>query len=157
MKTLRGKYVEGRKAYVLRKPAIPGETEALYIFGWPETLADRLLMWLGKEKDERTPDELAATLEALTDPAIDVSGYRLLVADRALVAQEAAGLLDLEDLDIQYPGKSDDEYQIREYCARIRDAGILHDWLDAMTTYDKDLDAPGLVEQIHRQIDEAGE
>lgn len=155
-------FLDGRtteqRAMVLRKPEIPGEAPEYYVFGWPERLADLLLQWQGWSKDQRTPDEIAATLQALRDPAIDLAGYKLLDADRAIIAREAAWLLPMEDIIPYFPDISTDEYAIREWTARyVRDAGILHGLLDAMVEHDKDLDAPGLVAQIHRQIDEADE
>lgn len=171
-----------QRAYALVCPASEesGESE---VFGFAPKLADLLLLWKGwwkempadalEEKIEsaqradktfdpelqrkriRTPDEIDACIQALLDPSIDVWGYQLVEAQHR-VMRAAAFLLDLDDLLPYYQGKkTDDEIEIREWIQwNVRDCGIKHILLDAMIEYDRDLDAPGLIAQIHIQIDE---
>lgn len=180
---LSGKHlVTDQRAYALVCPATEesGETEH---FGFAPKLADFLLSWHGwwrempaSEFDEeiessrradktfdpdvqrqriRTPDEIRACIHALLYPAIDVWGYRLVEAQHR-VMRAAAYLLDLDDLVPYYEGPAtNDEIDIREWVQwNVRDCGIKHVMLDAMVEYDRDLDAPGLLAQMHAQIDE---
>lgn len=48
------------RACALIKPVIPGEAPASVIFGWPLTLAEKMLMWQGWDKEDRTQDDLLA-------------------------------------------------------------------------------------------------
>lgn len=180
---LSGKHLlTGQRAYALVCPATDesGETEH---FGFAPKLADLLLSWKGwwrempaAELEEeimavlradktfdpdlqrqriRTQDEIRACIQALLDPHIDVWGYSLVEAQHR-VMRSAAFLLPLEDLLPYYEGAATkDEIEIREWVeCKVRDCGIKHVMLDAMVEYDRDLDAPGLLAQIHAQIDE---
>jgi hypothetical protein len=170
------------RAYALICPASEesGESE---VFGFAPKLADLLLSWKGwwndmpaeeleaeiedaqradktlapdlQRKRIRTPDEINACIQALLDPRIDAWGYRLVEAQRR-VTRAAALLLPLDDLIPHYEGpETDDEIEIREWIEwNVRDCWVKHVLLDAMIEYDRDLDAPGLLAQIHRQIDE---
>jgi hypothetical protein len=170
-----------QRAYALVCPATQdgGETEH---FGFAPKLADMLLSWKGWWKipadeleDEiesarradktfdpklqrhriRTNDEINACIQALLDPHVDVWGYRLVEAQHR-VMRAAAFLLDLYDISKYYEGPAtDDEIEIREWIRRnVRDCGIKHLMLDAMIEYNRELDVPGLLAQIHAQIDE---
>lgn len=180
---LSGKHlIAGQRAYALVCPATDesGETEH---FGFAPKLADLLLLWKGWWKDMpaellekeiesacradqtfdpdlqrqriRTQGEITACIQALFDPRIDVWGYRLVEAQHR-VMRAAAFLLDLDDLAPYYHGPvTDDEIEIREWIEwNVLDCGIKHLLLDLMVEYDRDLDAPGLLAQIHAQIDE---
>lgn len=183
MITFSGKHLlTDPRAYALVCPVseASGETEC---FGFAPKLAALLLSWkgwwqempVGQREEEMenaqradptfdpdvqrqricTQDEINATIQALLDPRIDVWGYRLVEAQHR-VMRAAAFLLDLDDLLPYYEGPAtEDEIEIREWIQwNVRDCGIKHILLDAMVEYDRDLGAPGLLDQIHQQIDE---
>ena len=172
-----------QRAYALICPEIPGECPGTECFGFAPKLADFLLGMKGWMKDApadeieeeirsmeradptfnaglqrgrvRTPDEIRTTIQALLDPHIDMWSYRLVEAQHR-VMRAAAWTLDLADLLPYYRrAQTDDEIVIREWCEHnIRELGVKHILLDLLVQYDRDLDAPGLIEQIHRQLDE---
>lgn len=146
-----------KTAYALIKPAISGEAPASMHFGFVEKLADSLLGWQGWTKAARTDDEIAATIEALLNPQIDVFGYRLVRAE-TVALKESAWTLDIEDVSIYYDGPATaDEYEIRGWVERnVKDVGIKHALFDNLVEHDRDLNALGLVDAIKAQIDEAG-
>lgn len=181
---LSGKHLlTDQRAYALICPEILGERPETECFGFAPKLADFLLSMKGWLKDAspdeiegeissmkradptfnadlqrervRTPDEIWATIQALLDPYIDAWGYRLVEAQHR-VMRAAAWTLDISDLLPYYDGQAtDDEDIIRDWCEHnIRDLGVRHILLDALVQHDRDLDAPGLLEQIHRQLDE---
>lgn len=145
-----------KTAYALIKPAVSGEAPESIHFGFAEKLADSLLAWQGWSKTRRTDDEKAATVEALLNPQIDVFGYKLVRAE-TVVLKEAAWAIDLEDVSVYYDGpETSDEYEIREWVERnIDDSGIKHALFENLIEHDRDLLAPGLVDAIKSQIDEA--
>ena len=123
----------------------------------------------------RTPDEIQACIQALLNPQIDLWGYRLVEAQER-VMRAAAWLLDLDDLLPYFAGDPriartlqagmvgdrdeafyEAEQKFRTWIAwHVRDLGIQHILLDAMAAHDSDLKEPGLLAQIHRQLDEVG-
>lgn len=172
---LSGKYLmTDHRAYALVFPETSegNETEK---FGYAPKLADFLLSlrgWIKADADKehlaaltdadpsanlarlRTDDEINATIQALLDPMIDVWGCKLVEAQHRVV-RAAAWLLPLDELAPYYEGAATDEIEIREWIEwNVRDCGIKHVLLDAMIEYNRDLDAPGLLAQIHAQIDE---
>jgi hypothetical protein len=146
-----------QRAYALIVPEMSGERPEYAKFGFAPRLADYLLGVHGWDKSRRTDDEISAMVQALFDPMIDVWGCRLIEAQHRVV-HDVAWVLDLADLHPYYDGPAtDDEYVIREWIERhLRDLSIKHILLDALVQYDGDLDAPGLLAQIHRQLDEEG-
>lgn len=128
-----------------------------------------------QRKRIRTQDEITACVQALLDPKIDVWGYRLVEAQHRVV-RAAAWLLETETLLPYFEGDSAIARQIRTKRPGVMDEafydaeqafrswfehhplelGIRHILLDAMVEYDRDLDAPNLLDQIHRQMDEEG-
>jgi len=180
---LSGKHLlTGQRAYALVCPAT-AESDETEHFGFAPQLADLLLSWQGwwrempaaeldaelkavqradktfdpdvQRQRIRTQDEINACIQALLDPAIDVWGYRLVEAQHR-VMRAAAFLLDLDDLAPYYEGPdTDDEIEIRGWVQwNVRDCGIKHEMLESMVEYDRDLNVPGLLAQIHAQIDE---
>ena len=123
----------------------------------------------------RTPDEIHACIQALLNPQIDLWGYRLVEAQER-VMRAAAWLLDLGDLLPYFAGDPriartlragmrgdrNEAFYEAESAFRtwiewnVRDLGIQHILLDAMVAHDSDLNEPGLLAQIHRQLDEVG-
>lgn len=145
---------DDQRAYALIMPEIPGECPESVMFGFAQRLADRLLMWKGWSPAQRTPDEINATLEALKDPTIDAWGCTLIEAQHRIVP-EAAWVADLDALRPYYQGPvTDDEYAIREWIEHhTTDRRVKHALFDLLVEQDRDLDAPGLVDQIRQQMD----
>lgn len=165
MISLSGKTSDAGRAYALIKPEIPGEAPEHIVFGFLPVVAEDMLMWKGwrrpgsdaaKIPGEKilTTDEIHAACEALLDPCIDPWGYRIVSAE-TVVANEFAYVCDLEDVQAYYEGDETDPLQICAAVAQVTDRSIIHAMLDMLVEFDKDLLFPGLLAQIHRQIDEA--
>jgi hypothetical protein len=148
---LSGKFSDAGRAYVLIIPEIPGERPADSKFGFLPTLAKYLLSIKGLES--KNADEIHAMSEALLDPGIDPWGCKLVSAEHR-IAYEYAWVSDIDDVAIYCDENFTDEYQIRSAVARITDRSVLHAMIDALVELDRDLDMPGFVKQVHKQIDE---
>jgi len=161
-----GKVTDAGRAYALIIPEISGECPESIKFGFLPDLAKALLSlkgwlmpgrdmpaWVDTKPKFATPDEIHAMCEALLDPRIDCWGCKIVSAETR-IAHEYAYVCDLEDVEIYYDGIDTNDYGIREAVSRITDQSIRHAMLDCLVEYDRNLDAPGLVRQIHKQIDE---
>lgn len=160
-----GKTSDAGRAYALIKPEIPGEAPEHIVFGFLPVVAEKMLMWKGWRRPGSesesipgekilTPDEIHAGCEALLDPCIDPWGYRIVSAER-VIAKEFAFVCDIEDVRAYYDGDETDPLKICEAVSKTTDRSIIHAMLDMLCEFDKDLLFPGLLAQIHRQIDES--
>lgn len=160
----------GQRAYALVIPAEFSAMQAGETFGFALKLADVALEMQGWRKPDpddinnvagrrriRTREKIAETVQTLLDPRRSRREPHLVEAQHRIV-RAAAWTLDLEALLPYYGGTvTDNELKIREWIEhRVREPGIQHLWLDELVEYDRDLSAPGLLAQIHKQIDEDG-
>lgn len=163
-------YIPGR-AYALITPAT-AEYPSRVKFGFAPDLS-RFMVSSEAGDGKITEEQINEGIESLFDPMVNAVGIKMQDANLHVVS-EAAWTLELDDLYQWYQAYSSDpmayikkpqtqdagyeqwekfETTVRTWAASFSNLAVAHEMLDMMIEFDRDLTAPGLVDQIHRQLD----